>query len=262
MGKKTNYFRHSLDAHNDPKLIELMAKEGLRGIGAYFILLEIYGRALINDDEHKIEQKISLKQYANAIGSRSDHALNLIITQSQLGLIVLLRSTYDDHNIVLSVPNFMKYFGSYKKTEPVKIPNKRKEKQNKIKNNINSSNQFADSPQPENPEPPAQNKNLENQPTDAVKIIFDYLNLKLGAKFKATTDANKKLVRSRIAEGFTIDDFKKVIDSKCAEWVGTEFQKYIRPQTIFGPKFESYLNQPQVKSFEQFLQENALPEAE
>ena len=42
---------------------------------------------------------------------------------------------------------------------------------------------------------------------------------------------------------FTVEDFKTVIDKKSLEWMGTEREKYLRPQTLFGTKFESYLNQ-------------------
>jgi hypothetical protein len=46
-----------------------------------------------------------------------------------------------------------------------------------------------------------------------------------------------------LAEGFTIDDFKTVIDKKCAEWLGdSKMEPYLRPETLFGTKFESYLN--------------------
>jgi hypothetical protein len=44
-------------------------------------------------------------------------------------------------------------------------------------------------------------------------------------------------------EGFTVGDFKKVIDNKTAEWLDTKMEQYLRPETLFGTKFESYLNQ-------------------
>ena len=48
-------------------------------------------------------------------------------------------------------------------------------------------------------------------------------------------------------EKFTEEDFYTVIDKKCNEWLGTEMERYLRPQTLFGTKFESYLNQNIVK---------------
>ena len=54
----------------------------------------------------------------------------------------------------------------------------------------------------------------------------------------------QKHIKARLSEGFTIEDFKTVIDKKCAEWLGTDYEQYLRPQTLFGTKFESYLNAP------------------
>lgn len=73
--------------------------------------------------------------------------------------------------------------------------------------------------------------------------IVSYLNEKAGTKYKATTAKTKTAIHARLAEGFKIDDFKTVIDKKCAEWIGDpKMEKYLRPETLFGPKFEGYLN--------------------
>lgn len=72
--------------------------------------------------------------------------------------------------------------------------------------------------------------------------IVSYLNEKAGTKYKATTAKTKTAIHARLSDGFTLDDFKTVIDKKCTEWTGTEFEKYLRPETLFGTKFESYLN--------------------
>lgn len=72
--------------------------------------------------------------------------------------------------------------------------------------------------------------------------IVSYLNEKAGTSYKATTAKTKSAINARLAEGFTVDDFRTVIDKKCAEWIGTEYEKYLRPETLFGTKFEGYLN--------------------
>lgn len=72
--------------------------------------------------------------------------------------------------------------------------------------------------------------------------IVEYLNEKAGTKYRAKTEKTKRLIHARLAEGFTADDFKTVIDKKCTEWMGTEWEKFLRPETLFGTKFESYLN--------------------
>lgn len=79
---------------------------------------------------------------------------------------------------------------------------------------------------------------------ETVSSILDYLNEKTGRKYKATSKATVKHINARFAEGYTEEDFKKVIDNKTAEWLhNPKMQAYLRPDTLFGTKFDSYLNQ-------------------
>lgn len=78
---------------------------------------------------------------------------------------------------------------------------------------------------------------------EEIKQVISYLNEKTGSNYRPTTDSTKRHLNARLSEGFTVDDCKKVIDKKAQEWKGTELEKYLRPETLFGTKFESYLNQ-------------------
>ena len=74
--------------------------------------------------------------------------------------------------------------------------------------------------------------------------IVGYLNEKTGKKFSSNTASTRKHIIARLKEGRTVDDFKKVIDTKCAQWLGTQFSGFLRPETLFAPtKFENYLNE-------------------
>ncbi|MFW7373933.1 conserved phage C-terminal domain-containing protein [Vagococcus fluvialis] len=76
------------------------------------------------------------------------------------------------------------------------------------------------------------------------KEIVDYLNLKTSKSYKHSTSKTKSLIKARWNEGFRVDDFKKVIDNKRFEWIGNpDMAKYLRPETLFGTKFEGYLNE-------------------
>ncbi|PLR95737.1 conserved phage C-terminal domain-containing protein [Bacillus sp. T33-2] len=76
------------------------------------------------------------------------------------------------------------------------------------------------------------------------KEIIDYLNRKTNSTYKAFTRKTRELIRARWNEGFRLEDFIKVIDLKAAEWLNDpQWSKYLRPETLFGVKFESYLNQ-------------------
>lgn len=77
----------------------------------------------------------------------------------------------------------------------------------------------------------------------ARKIIVNYLNQKLGTRYRPDSVNTKKHIDARLKEGYKPDDFKIVIDKKYNDWIGTEYEKYLRPETLFGSKFESYLNQ-------------------
>lgn len=75
--------------------------------------------------------------------------------------------------------------------------------------------------------------------------IVDYLNRKTNSHYRPTSKATRRLIKARCNEGFTDMDFKTVIDKKCAEWLQDgNMAQYLRPETLFGTKFEAYLNQP------------------
>lgn len=75
--------------------------------------------------------------------------------------------------------------------------------------------------------------------------IMSYFNQQAGTSYRASSKATQRLISARTNEGFTVDDFKKVIDIKVANWKDDpKMSKYLRPATLFGTKFESYLNEP------------------
>ena len=80
---------------------------------------------------------------------------------------------------------------------------------------------------------------------DNIKEIVGYLNAKLGTRYLPANEKTQRLITARFNENrkYTVADFKEVIDKKVKEWKGTEMEKYLRPETLFGTKFESYLNQ-------------------
>lgn len=89
---------------------------------------------------------------------------------------------------------------------------------------------------------PNKNNIRNNKYNVEIKEIIDYLNLKARKNFRSSTAATQSLIKARLNEGFTVEDFKKVIDIKCNEWLGSDYAQYLRPQTLFGTKLESYLN--------------------
>lgn len=78
---------------------------------------------------------------------------------------------------------------------------------------------------------------------DEIKEIIEYLNLVCGTNYKKGTSKTRKCITARLNEGFSVDDFKTVIDKKNKEWANSDMEKFLRPETLFGTKFEGYLNQ-------------------
>ena len=74
------------------------------------------------------------------------------------------------------------------------------------------------------------------------KEVIEYLNERTGKNYKYSAKATQRHIKARFDEGFSLEDFKRVIDWKSSEWAGTEMEKYLRPETLFGTKFEGYLN--------------------
>ena len=86
-------------------------------------------------------------------------------------------------------------------------------------------------------------KDLEKTKNKELWIPIVYLNQAANKRYKFV-DKTKKFLLARFNEGYTLEDFKQVIDVKTEEWKDNpEFFKYLRPETLFGSKFDSYLNQ-------------------
>lgn len=92
-------------------------------------------------------------------------------------------------------------------------------------------------------------KSTGDMSTDDVKVIVDYLNDKIGAHYKPNGKKIKELIRARMNEGYTVEDFKTVIDKKFKSWGNDpKMSLYLRPSTLFGTRFAEYLNEYQAES--------------
>ena len=78
---------------------------------------------------------------------------------------------------------------------------------------------------------------------DLIKIVIDYLNEKTSKKFTTKNKQTIVFINARVKDGYAEKDFKKVIDIKTLKWLNTDMADYLRPQTLFSPKMESYLNE-------------------
>lgn len=87
-------------------------------------------------------------------------------------------------------------------------------------------------------------KSDSTRPVYPYREIIEYLNSKAGTNYRYNSKDTRKHIKARFDEGFTLDDFKRVIDIKVADWLNDpKMAKYLQPSTLFGVKFENYLNQ-------------------
>lgn len=103
-----------------------------------------------------------------------------------------------------------------------------------------NNKKIKDSPKP-------QFENREEGSTKSIQTfneIVAYLNETTGSRFKSSSKKTQRLIRARLSEGFTVDDFKNVIEVKSKQWLGdNKMEEYLRPDTLFSNKFEGYLQQ-------------------
>lgn len=78
---------------------------------------------------------------------------------------------------------------------------------------------------------------------EQIKEIVDYLNQVCGTSYKYNNKQTQSYINARFSEGYTMEDFKNVIDKKAKEWKGTQFEQFLKPGTLFCTKFEGYVNQ-------------------
>ena len=117
MARKSRYFRHVIPSHQDPKLEMVIEKFKMEGFGFWWMLVELYGAAHLLDDSLSEFQSISMKKITKSTLVRSDKAKKMLLFFSEVGLISLGSCNLDSLLLQLSISNYPKYFGSYKKTD-------------------------------------------------------------------------------------------------------------------------------------------------
>lgn len=107
------------------------------------------------------------------------------------------------------------------------------------------------------------NSTAKAEPPIPYSEIVDYLNLKTKSNFRSSAKETQRLIKARFNDGFTLDDFKQVIDTKANEWLfNQQMAIYLRPKTLFGTNFESYLNQRRQTFSNLSLDKPQIPETE
>lgn len=212
------------------------------------ILLKLYLRSLKNDGKLVVNDRIpyNTEMLASVTGHQIGTVKQALSIFKDLGLIDVLEN---GAIYMLDIQNFIGRGSS-------EADRKRAYRQ-RIEIDRTNVRQISDKTPPEieieieiEKELEIDNKNcrLSDKSSTVISEIIDYLNQKTGKHFRKSIANTARNINARIKEGFTVDDFKSVIDKKVIEWGKDERMKqYLRPQTLFGTKFESYLNQDLVE---------------
>ncbi|MGR5900833.1 conserved phage C-terminal domain-containing protein [Bacillus cereus] len=107
---------------------------------------------------------------------------------------------------------------------------------------------------------PENTQRLSTEITEYIVEIVNYLNTTCNKSYRTSTKKTQTLIKARLAEGYKVEQFKKVIDIKKSHWFGdAKWDEYLRPETLFGTKFESYLNsKPKTKQHSEMSAEERL----
>lgn len=147
-------------------------------------------------------------------------------------------------------------------TELAKVANARfatndsgKDKQTVANANDNESDSESESDSlkdkhicPAEPDASRSSDQQQEEVNRQIHEIVAFLNSEAGTRYKPNADSTRRKISARLREGWTVEDFRSVIRKKSKEWLGTDMEQYLRPETLFGSKFESYVNQPEAQA--------------
>ncbi len=260
---KTGLDYFPLDVHLDDKVELIEAKHGLLGFGVIIKLFqEIYRTGYyLKATEDRL---LLLKKRVNV-----DYNLILDVINDGCKWNLFELSVYEKYQVLTSSGIQKRFVEATKRRKEVDfikeyLVNRAVVTEygpdvivniNSINVSINSINGSKVSTKTQvNADIGTQSKEEKSKEENIYSRVVDYLNRKTNSDFKPTTKKTTQLIDARTKEGFTPEDFKLVIDFKCAQWLKDgERQEYLRPITLFSSKFEGYLNAAKRETFEKII---------
>lgn len=246
MAKDAYYFSHDSNARTDTKIVDMMYDYGMAGYGMFWFIVEV----MRESDCYRLENNRSTwRALGMQMHLKADELQKFIddcIEQYRL---------FESDGVYFWSNSLVKRMEKLEETRA-----KRKAAAEKRwSNNANANKKNANALQEDNNSNAnalqekcnfMQSKVKESKVKESkennniVTEIISYLNEKTGKNFKSGVAKNRDLIKARLKEGYSLEDFKKVIDIKVAEWLNDEaMSKFLRPETLFSNKFEGYLNQ-------------------
>jgi len=259
------YFSHDSNALHDPKIKAMIRDYGMAGYGIWWALIELMSQ----QTNYKLEkfpklfeglaEELSLNSnQSNASSKQSNGSSTLkqeYFTSDTINpehIEIFISDCINDYWLLKEDDNFI-WSNSLLRRMEIK-ENKRlarveagrlggiKSGESRRQTKQNEATLEANEPK-KRKEKKVNERKEKNIYSQERKKVIDYLNKKLNTDYNFDSNVNRKFLNARFNENYHIEDCLKVIDIKYDEWIGTDQEKYLRPETLFGNKFESYLNQ-------------------
>lgn len=230
------WFQHDADASTDAKVKKLILRHGAIGYAVYFHCLElIAGTITMTNINFELEHDAeiiadNLKIQGDKDTAGIDKVNNIMRTIIQLGLfeesenrIFCFQLAKRLDNTVSRSPEIGKIKEATKKLRSNYVETTKKLGADEIKSDEIKSDEIK--------------KNIS-----FIKSVIEYLNELSGRKFKYSTDKYQVLILARKKNGYSLEEFKTVINNKSKDkWFCKE--GHMNPVTLFGTKFDKYLNE-------------------
>lgn len=199
-----------------------------------FISLMAYFRKLINTTG---KEKLDSHRLASFINV-SEEELKRCLSLLSRARIVHFRFTGRAQVVHITIPQYIDLQGSYVKSvlsnrNRGRIDPETEEKRIEIEKEgeIDASTSIG-----------------EGQDSIPYSEIISDLNSRAGTDYSPGDRETRRLIHERWQDGFRLDAFKTVNRKKADEWLDTKMAGYLRPETLYGPKFEGYLKAPEAKN--------------
>lgn len=238
----SEYFSHNYNARNSLALKKITRQYGLEGVGLYWCLIEIF---------YENEGQIPTDSIA-------DIAFDLRVDESTVEGVISLCDLFELEDGFITAPGVIEQLNIRREKSEKARQNiaKRWEKKTEKNTTVIRPYNVNDTTviQPEynrntiKEKERKENKRKEKENNIYIVEIIDHLNQKAGTNFRANAKDTVSHINARLNDGYTVEQFKQVIDKKCDDWLNDrKMKEFLRPQTLFGSKFESYLNSATAK---------------
>ncbi|MCK9532629.1 MAG: conserved phage C-terminal domain-containing protein [Gammaproteobacteria bacterium] len=226
------WFKHDTNASVDAKLQTLMLDYGAAGYGLYWYCVELIAQG-VSENNITFELEHDARIIARNLNLTVQETTDMMKHMIKLGL-------FSVSNEKLACYALAKRLDQSMTSNP------------KMRALISQIRQNHDGVMISHDKVMQEEKRREETREEEKRYIVEivsYLNEKSNKNFKSNATNSKKHIQARLNEGYSVDDFKTVIDKKIKQWSkDTKMSAFIRPETLFGTKFDSYLNEIEAKS--------------